>query len=121
MSVLVIIEPHKEYRTILKILFKRQNWGVNVFEASNNKDGLKVIKLENPDIVFVDIKLRNNSEQKLEVSIKDIAPSCRVIILTPFESKTFNRWHKTDDIDAFISKDELSESFVPMMKKYLNV
>jgi len=121
MAVIVIIEPHLEYREILKILLEKQNLNIVTYEASNGKDGLKIIKMKKPDIVFIDIRMREVNKDKIEVSIKSIMPRCHIVMLTPFKSEAFNRWHKTEEIEDFISKDELSENFVPIIQKYLNV
>jgi len=120
MKELLIMEPHKNFRTLFRSIIERQNWEVSIHEAETREEGLSAIRTFLPDIVFFDITLRDDGTT-LEVEIKSVAPACRVIVLIPFEEEAFTRWYKTDDIEEFLSKDKLSEQLVPTIKQYLEI
>lgn len=117
---LLIMEPHENFRTLFRTIIERQDWEVKVHEAQTREEGLSVLKKILPEIVFFDITLRSDREN-LETEIKAIVPVCRVIVLIPFEEEMFARWHKTDDIEKFLSKDKLSERLIPTLQQYLEV
>ncbi|MCA9407725.1 MAG: response regulator transcription factor [Candidatus Omnitrophica bacterium] len=121
MKTLLIIEPHTDFRTVFRSIIERQGCDVEICEAKSSEEGMIKIRKIKPEITFFDISLREKNGIKLESKIKKVLPNCRIVVLTPFEDKAFYRWHKTDEIETFLSKDKLSENLIGILQEYLDV
>ncbi len=59
---IVIIEDESRARNLLQNILREKCTDINaVYEAANLKDGVKIIKKENPDLVFLDIEMPQES------------------------------------------------------------
>jgi len=119
MNKILIIEPNRNFRSIIKKIILKQKWHVSFIEASTNEEGIRRAKQENPDIFIVDISQRELNKQKIESILKEQFPKCIIVMATPFKEKLFSRWYNTNDINAFISKDRFSEQLIPFIKNYI--
>jgi len=80
----VIVEDEKRSRETLSGLLKRYCKNLKVVgEAENVRQGLEVIRQQNPDVVFLDIQMPDGSGFKLLEKIKQI--SFEVIFTTAFD------------------------------------
>ncbi len=69
----VIVEDEKRSREALTGLLKRYCKNLKVVgEAENVREGLEVIRQQNPDVVFLDIQMPDGSGFKLLEQIKHI-------------------------------------------------
>lgn len=77
---LLIVDDEKSIRLSLKINMKKL--GIDVFTAESGEEGLDIVRKKMPNIAIVDIKLPGISGIDVLKEIKQIKPSCIVIMIT---------------------------------------
>ncbi|MFQ5892418.1 MAG: response regulator, partial [Candidatus Methanofastidiosia archaeon] len=82
--VALVIDDSPSVRDILKLHLKNLGFR-KVYEASSGYDGIKIFQKENPDLVFLDMKMpRMNGLETLKI-ILSLNPKAKVILITAFE------------------------------------
>ena len=115
----LIVDDHDDFRAMLKEFLKRNNLGIEIFEASTAEMGVTKAACVRPDIVLMDINLPHSSGLEASKHIKGDHPNCDVIILTMFEVKVFKEAARKVQATDFIGKSEIDERLVPAIKKCL--
>ena len=116
---ILIVDDHDDFRAMLKDYLKRNNLGIEIFEASTGEMGVAKAACIRPDIVLMDINLPHSSGFEAAKQIKGDHPNCDVIILTMFEVKGFKEAAKKIEATDFIGKSEIDECLVPVIKRCL--
>src|SRR3989338_3291387 len=116
---ILIIEDHDDFRAMVKSYLEKQDFKMEVFEAPTGELGVVKALREKPDIILMDIRLPNMNGIDAASRIKKYLPSCKIVILTMFETEAFRNVFKSQDIEAYIGKSELYEKLVPLLKEIL--
>ena len=116
---ILIVDDHDDFRTMLKVFLKKNNLGLEIFEASTGEMGVAKASCIRPDIVLMDINLPHSTGLETTKHIKDDHPDCDVIILTMLEVKVFKEAAKSIKATDFIGKSEIDERLVPAIKRCL--
>jgi len=117
---LLIIEDHEDFRQRVKNYLSKQNIDLNIFEAASGEEGVEVALKEKPQIVITDLRLQNMHGVEAAGEIKKVIPTCKIIVLTMFETEGFRNVFKNEHIDEYIGKSELYEKLLPAIKKCLS-
>jgi DNA-binding NtrC family response regulator len=78
----LIVDDEKLIRWSLKQ--KLSEWNIDVTEAENGKEGLRMMEEEIPDLVMLDVNLPDKKGTDLLVNIKKIRPEIPVIMITAY-------------------------------------
>jgi DNA-binding NarL/FixJ family response regulator len=62
-----------------------------IFEANDNRSGLKLLDYQQPDVVLVDAQYTNSNFSEIVGKIKEKKPGAVVVVLTNFPSPTMAR------------------------------
>lgn len=116
---ILIVEDNDEFRIVVKEYLKKQNLGVEIFEASTGEMAVAKACCVRPEIVLMDMRLPNITGLVAAKQIKEDNPECRIIALTMFEVEGLRQACKNTHIDEFIGKSELYERLVPAIKQSL--
>lgn len=117
---IAIIDDHKIFRTGLEVILN----GINNFKViqscCDGKTLLKSLEKEQPDIIFMDIKLPDENGVELTAIVKDKYPEVKVIALTMFgEIDYFNKMVDAG-ADGFLLKgtdvEELEKAIKEVME-----
>jgi NarL family two-component system response regulator LiaR len=117
---ILIVEDHDDFREIVKTYLQNRRLDVEILEAVTGEAGVEKALREKPDIVLMDIRLPNMNGIDAASQIKKHLPGCEIIVLTMFETETFKKVFKTEDVSAYIGKSEIYEKLVPAIKKILS-
>lgn len=112
-----LVDDHKIFREGLKLLFSTIK-GIEVIgEASNGKTFLEMLKNNQPDIVFMDINMREMDGIEATQQALDKYPDLKIIALTSFEDEEyFNRM--TDlGVRGYLLKNSMKEDFEKAIHK----
>ncbi len=115
----LLIDDHEEFRQTVKDYLEKQCDTFKIFEAATGKDGIQQALKEKPDIILMDIRLPDISGIDAARQIKKSVPSCKVIMLTMFESAAFRHVYDFHDMDGYIGKNELHEKLVERIEEAL--
>ena len=118
---ILIVEDNEKNRTLVKDVLEYH--GYEVIEAGNGKEGIKIAKENNPDLILMDIQmpvmsgydaikiLKNNPETK------DI----KIIALTSFAMKGDKEKIMDEGFDDYIAKPIDIRRLPELVKKALEV
>lgn len=118
----LIIDDEESIRLSLKIGLKKL--GLDVLTAETGEDGLRILEAEAPDLAVVDIKLPGIDGIEVLKRIKQIKPSCVVIMITYLsEVKLAVKAMKDGAYDYFTKPFSISEisSSIEKTMEYLKV
>jgi DNA-binding NarL/FixJ family response regulator len=104
MPKILIVEDNLMYREVLKKFITSRFPDVNIEEAENAKKALARIIEEQPDLIFMDIKLQNDNGLELTRKIKAKYPDIVVAIITQYNEAEYQRAAYQFGAEFFISK-----------------
>ena len=115
----LIVEDHDDFRNVVKAYLEKLNLGLKIYEASSGEIGISAVLRERPNIVLMDIRLPGINGIDTANKIKSYVPETKIIILTMFETESFRRVFKTEDVSEYIGKSEIFEKLGPTVEKLL--
>jgi len=114
-----IVDDHKIFREGLKLLLSTIKRIHVIGEAPNGKAFLDLLTHQKPDIVFMDINMREMDGIEATEKALSIYPDLKIIALTTFEDEEyFNRM--TDlGVRGYLLKNSLKEDFEKAINKVM--
>lgn len=82
MKQLLIVDDQFGIRILLNEVFQKE--GYKIFQASNGKQALDIVKMRRPDLVLLDIKIPGIDGIEILKRMKKIVPDIKVIIMTAY-------------------------------------
>lgn len=82
MKKLLIVDDQFGIRILLNEVFQKE--GYKIFQASNGKQALDIVKMRRPDLVLLDIKIPGIDGIEILKRMKKIEPDIKVIIMTAY-------------------------------------
>jgi DNA-binding NarL/FixJ family response regulator len=84
-STLLIVEDNLTFRQSLREMIEIQFPSLGIEEASNGDEALLLLQKDQPDLIFMDIKLPGRNGLELTRSIKAANSGIDIIILTSYD------------------------------------
>ena len=105
------VDDEEDYCLIMKNYFEEKNY--DVFLAYNLQNGLKLIKENTPDILFLDNNLPDGEGWQHTTEIVKNYPSLKVNLISAYKPKTneFDSYSNVRVWEKPISMDSLEELF----------
>jgi DNA-binding NarL/FixJ family response regulator len=100
----LVVEDNATFREILVNLLSYQFPLMEVAEAEDGLEALKIINDFSPNIVFFDIKLPGESGLELTRKVKIAYPDIVVVILTSYDMPEYRKAATQYGADYFFSK-----------------
>lgn len=110
----VIIDDEKDMCWLLENDLRKSHY--HVFSANTGRDGLELVKREEPDVVLLDLRLKDVDGLNVLHKIKEIWPKIRVIIISAFGGPIVREKATSLGADGFIDKPFKSEDVVKAIK-----
>lgn len=110
----VIIDDEKDMCWLLENDLRKNHY--HVFSANTGRDGLELVKREEPDVVLLDLRLKDVDGLNVLHKIKEIWPKIRVIIISAFGGPIVREKATSLGADGFIDKPFKSEDVVKAIK-----
>lgn len=82
MKKLLIVDDQFGIRILLNEVFQKE--GYKIFQASNGKQALDIVKMRRPDLVLLDIKIPGIDGIEILKRMKKIVPDIKVIVMTAY-------------------------------------
>lgn len=89
MTNVLIVDDEKIEREGLKYLLSKENGEKNVFEASNGKQALQIIRTEDIHLVLTDIKMPHMDGLELAKRAKEENPALQIVIFSGYSDFNF--------------------------------
>jgi DNA-binding NarL/FixJ family response regulator len=104
MPKILIVEDNMLYRKVLKTFITSNFPDMDIAEAENGKEAFNQIQNRQPDLILMDIKLKNHNGLELTRKIKSAYPNIVVAIITQYDENEY-RWAAYQyGAEYFISK-----------------
>jgi DNA-binding NarL/FixJ family response regulator len=121
MSRTLIVEDSDFYRQLLKEALNSRFPSMDILEATNGKEALQKVESLFPDLIFMDIKLPDESGLELTKKIKTKYPNIILIILTAYDIPEYREAAYQYKADYFLPKGSTSkESILTLVDSILS-
>ena len=117
MTNVLIVDDEKIEREGLKYLLSREEGERNVFEASNGKQALQIIRSEDIQLVLTDIKMPYMDGLELSRRAKEENPALQIIIFSGYSDFTFAQEAIRYGVTEYILKPVNPEDFHKVIQK----
>jgi len=103
---ILIVDPNDPFRRSLKKVLVNRFPSVDIREASDGNDGLKMVQGFNPNLIFLEIHLPSESGLDLARQIKIEHPEIIIVILTSYDLPEYRAAAKKSGVEHLIPKDD---------------
>ncbi len=119
---ILLVDDEKGITDLLKTFFQER--GFYVETADSGEQALEAIEKNKPNIMFLDIKMKNMDGLQTLEKVKNIDKNIKVIMLTVIEDKEIMEKAKNLGADEYITKpfrtEYLEEVFMKKLQGLLN-
>ncbi|MEI9893136.1 MAG: response regulator transcription factor [Chthoniobacter sp.] len=116
---LMIVDDHPLLRERLAQIFNQQSDMEICGEAEDAKQAMETIRLEAPDLVIVDITLKNSSGLDLIKSIKLHAPTLPILVFSMHEESLYAERVLRLGANGYITKHQVSAEVLNAVRRVL--
>jgi len=114
----LIVEDSRLFRRVFRELLHARFPALEIHEATDGEEALRMIEEVLPDLLFMDIRLPDANGLDLTRSIKSRHPQIISIILTGYDSEY--REVARNVADYFLSKRSTSQEVFSLIENVLN-
>jgi DNA-binding NarL/FixJ family response regulator len=104
---ILIVDDNASFRHSLKLFLSDRFAHLDIAEAENGAAAMRTIERAKPDLIFMDIKLPDESGLALTRRIKEIY-SPAIVILTSYDAIEYREAASACGADYFLAKDAVS-------------
>lgn len=79
---ILVVDDQYGIRLLLKEVFSKEN--LHIFQASNGKQALEIIRSERPDLILLDMKMPGMDGLELLRRLRQIDAKVKVIMMTAY-------------------------------------
>ncbi len=113
----MLVEDNVIFRETLRDSLHLRFPSIEITEAGNGEEALEKIGSLPPNLIFMDIRLPEESGLELTRKIKKLHPDIMIIILTNYDIPEYREAAARFKADYFFSKDSMNiEEVVPLVK-----
>ena len=103
---ILIVDPNDPFRQSLTKLLMNRFPFVDIQEASNGNEGLDKVNIFDPNLIFLDIHLQNQSGLDLARRIKIKHPDIIIVILTSYNLPEYRTAAEESGVSHVVARDE---------------
>jgi DNA-binding NtrC family response regulator len=115
---ILLIDDDEWIRDSLSLFFEGEGCNLKALETA--KEGLKILKNENYDIIIVDYRLPDIDGLEFFKRIQESHPNAFKILITAYESKELLSEAKEMGVHDFIEKPFTSETIEESLSRLIN-
>jgi len=105
---ILIVDDNARYRTQMRHMVSKSYPQARVFETENTALALRIVEEIRPQLVFADVVLGDESGIDCARSIKALAPSTRIVLISAYPDREFRRAGFDVGAVAFLDKKDLN-------------
>lgn len=119
MSKILIVDDDAKTRKLLRVVL--QNFGYEIIEAENGKQGIKLAKENIPDLILMDIEMpvMDGMSAFKVIRADESTKNIPVIALTSYAMKGDKEKFLAEGFDNYISKPIDVKEFLKIVKKHI--
>ena len=108
MCLVLIVEDNATFRHSLKDVLKTQFPSMGIEEAADSEEALLKLRVFEPDLIFMDIKLPGRNGLELTRAIKSTNSEIEIIILTSYDIPEYREAAIRSGASHFLTKGNAS-------------
>lgn len=108
----VLIDDHTVMRQGTRLILHQTDDIRVVAESDEAKEGIELIREHLPDVVVLDIRLRETSGVDVAKEIRKIAPDTRILVLTAYDYDQYVKAMINVGVDGYLLKDASAAELV---------
>jgi DNA-binding NarL/FixJ family response regulator len=116
---IVIVDDHPIVREGLTMLIRREPDMVVAGEADNALDALSIVETEDPDIVIVDLSLRDSDGLELIKQLQSAAPKLPTLVLSMRDEGIYAERSLRAGARGYVAKEEGPAKVIEGVRKVL--
>lgn len=101
---ILIVEDNRSYRESLKEILDSNFLNIVVEEAENGNEAMEITDSFGPDLIFMDIRLPDESGLELTKKIKVKYPHVNVVVLTSYDQSDYREAAMRYGASHFLTK-----------------
>ncbi len=105
---ILIVDDNTRYRTQMRRMVGKSYPQAQVYEAENIQSALQLVIDIQPQLVFVDVVLSDESGLDCVRQIKALAPATRIVLISAYPDREFHRIGMNIGAVAFLDKKDLN-------------
>ncbi len=105
---ILIVDDSDRFRTLLKKGLRVSFPTIAIDEAANGDEALQKVDAFLPDLVFMDIRLKEENGLELTKKIKATHPNITILIVTGFDLPEYRETASQYGVDRFLIKTHLN-------------
>lgn len=115
-----LVDDHAMVRQGIKDRLERETDIVVVGEADNREAGIALVEQLMPDVVVLDIRLRNDSGIEVAKKLRADHPGVKILILSAYDYDQYVRALARVGVDGYISKENSQEELVQAIREVIS-
>jgi DNA-binding NarL/FixJ family response regulator len=115
-----LIDDHAMVRQGIKDRLERETDMLVVGEADSREAGIALVEQLVPDIVILDIRLRNDSGIEVAKKLRAEHPGVKILILSAYDYDQYVRALARIGVDGYISKENSQEELVQAIREIVS-
>lgn len=108
----LLVDDNPRYRAQLGKLVTRANPAIAIHEAEDSHEALRLAEQIKPQLVFIDIVLREEDGIQCARKIKSISPNTRLVLISAYPDREFRRMSLSAGAAAFLDKKDMDANTV---------
>ncbi len=103
---ILIIDPNDPFRCSLKKVLVNRFPSVDIQEASDGSEGLEMVQVFNPNLIFLEIHLPSENGLDLARQIKIDHPDIIIVMLTSYDLPEYKTAAEESGVEHLVPKDD---------------
>ncbi len=103
----LIVEDSAVFRELLKASLQLRCPSLEVLEAADKSEGLRLARSARPAWVFIDIQLPDGSGLALLSALRPLMPRSVLVVCTSYDTPEYREVASQFGADYFLAKDEM--------------
>jgi len=105
---ILIVDDSDRYRALLKKALQASLPTIAIDEAANGSEALQKVDASLPDLIFMDIRLKEENSLELTKKIKSAHPNIHILVVTGYDMPDYRETASQYGADRFLVKTHLN-------------
>lgn len=114
---ILVVDDEADFRQVMTVWLESK--GYSVITASNGKDAIQLVKKENPDIVFLDLRMPVMDGNETVQKIRSFNKNVPIIIISAYVGDLKIKEPKASDISGVFYKNDDFEKGLALLESVL--
>lgn len=116
---IILVDDHEVVRQGVSFVLKNNFPDVQLSEASNFPQLLKLLRSEKPDLILLDINIPGGNSPEMIPKIRAIIPQVKILIFSAYEEDFLALRYIKAGVNGYLNKNEDENTIIQAVRKIL--